>query len=144
MSSCSAAISRPEATTPSADTLTASDDGPKVYSCSRPLKSGPPPMRVGPLQGAYHQYLCVRDNDGTTCVGLSPSGSLFGSPGQNDSTDEYDPEKCKEVSSDPCLASCVKRKFNEFSENPPEYDYPESTCQTWARDTLRTCKKECK
>jgi RHS repeat-associated protein len=134
-----------EATRRSGVAVKASDEGSKVYVCARPLKSGPPQMPVGPLQGAAHQYLCVSNNDGTfTCIGLSPSGSVFGSPGRNEPSDGYDPKKCHELSSDPCFVDCVKRKMKEFGEHPPDYDYPSSTCQTWVSDTSRGCKKECK
>lgn len=115
-----------------------------VYYDPRPLKKGPPPMPFGPLQGAIHQYLCVIDKDGTICRGLSPSGSPFGSPGYNDATDGYDPKKCQEISSNPCFASCVRRKFDEFDKNTPEYDYPSSHCLRWVSDTRKSCKKECK
>lgn len=126
------------------DTAAGSDETPKVYNCFRPLKSGIPQLPVGPTVAAVHQYICVKDKDGTKCVGLNPSGSIYGSPGQNNPSDGYDPKKCKEVSSDPCFASCVQRKFKEFDEKPPEYKYPEYHCQTWAKEVLQGCKKECK
>jgi hypothetical protein len=87
----------------------------------------------------------VQKNGRMSCMGLNPSGSLFRSPGINNDADTYHAENCSEVSSDFCMAKCVKNRFPPKTPLPV-YGYgPQGTdCHEWAGDVLHECQKICK
>lgn len=122
--------------------------GLETYVCTRPL-SNSGGISLGPLK---HEFMCVIHLDGTTsCGGLGPSGSAFGSPGKMEWETEIAPGSCAPIKKQSaCIDSCVMAKLNGTL---PTYDvragrFSSATpgsqqCQIFAEDTVQACISKC-
>jgi RHS repeat-associated protein len=115
--------------------------GLRVLDCRRPLDPWSGGTNTGPDSNAnvlYHRYLCVN----TTCSGLGPSGSIFGSPGIR-TVDPYLPENCSEVPSNACFENCVMGKLLGPRPNYDIRSINGISCHMWAGQVLDECAKSC-
>lgn len=110
-----------------------------TYMCTRHLKNVP--FKTGDL---FHQYICTGNaNDGYSCSGLVPSGSMFDSPGKIES-EKYKQESCEKIQDqNSCVEQCIKDQFN----GPlPNYSFNlkhGENCQTFANSTVSYCQVKC-
>lgn len=101
-------------------------------------KSGP----ENPYNPLYHEFVCVVIDGVTICGGQDRSGGPY-SPGKATSDDSMSNGQCKMVEPDNrCVETCELKKIYS---NRPYYGVvgPGTSCQEWAEDTVRDCKKIC-
>ena len=124
--------------------------GLETYRCTAPLhalggtgtKSGPD-VPGNPL---YHQYLCIKNGEVTTCGGQDrtpDSNAFLPSPGVP-SKDRFSSEQCTKVEpDDKCIEDCLQNQFQQ--PRPPYAIGPFGTdCQEWADNALANCQQQCR
>jgi RHS repeat-associated protein len=116
--------------------------GTATYICTIPLNSL---GFIPPGTPLFHQYVCVVQGGIPICGSFNPSGSMFGSPGQNDPNDQFNPSVCQQVNpDDPCVEDCIAT----ISENPASYPFYNVgpggyQCQDWTKDVVNYCNTAC-
>ena len=118
--------------------------GLKTWKCKKALHAlGGTGERSGPdVPGnpLYHEYYCVEANGQTTCYGQDRQSGPWGLGKL--SNDSFDPNNCKEISSNGCIEECLKKNGGG---KRPWYGLcgPGTNCQEWANDAIDACNKEC-
>ncbi|MFM6926921.1 MAG: RHS repeat domain-containing protein [Bdellovibrio sp.] len=106
-------------------------------ACFRPLTGWP-----FIIDKAYHVYLCAPDSKGgMRCGGQGPSGSIFGSPGKDDSGGAT---MCNQGPKDKCVDACINATLS--SNVRPTYDITNRrgvNCQAWASQVVNSCSLRC-
>jgi hypothetical protein len=72
-------------------------------------------------------------------------GNMFGSPGQNDPNDTFDPTVCKEIAPDnTCIEDCIATIAQDPSSYPSYNIGPGGyQCHDWTKDVEGYCKSQC-
>jgi RHS repeat-associated protein len=116
--------------------------GTATYICTVPLKSL---GFIPPGTPLFHQYVCVVQGGIPICGSFNPSGSMWGSPGQNDPNDQFDPADCDQVNpDDTCVEDCIAT----IAESPDSYPFYNVgpggyQCQDWTKDVVNYCNSAC-
>jgi RHS repeat-associated protein len=115
--------------------------GRATYECTVPLESlGFIPPGVPTLS---HNYVCVVQGGIPICGSFNPSGSQFGSPGENDPNNGFDPTVCKEKFPDnTCIEDCIAT----IAQDPgsyPWYSVTSYNCHDWTKDVENQCRSQC-